>query len=233
MKKARILVVDDEPRLVRLVKVNLIASGYEVNEAYNGKMALDLLEAANYDLIILDIMLAGDMDGYQVCSRIRQFSTIPIIMLTSKAREHDRVRGFDVGADDYLTKPFSVQELIRRVKAVLRRSSPIATTVTCPRFICNDLVINFAQRRVFVKGIEVGLTATEYQVLYHLAQHAGKIIPHEDLLTWVWGPEYRNEVQYLRGYISNLRKKIEDDPSNARYIISKHGIGYYLSNDND
>lgn len=229
MKSRRILVVDDEPRLVRLVKVNLLASGYEVETAADGKTAVELLEAANFDLVILDIMLPGTFSGYEVCKRIREFSDIPIIMLTGRAREQDRIRGFDVGADDYLTKPFSVEELLRRVKAVLRRTCQSKDFPQCSAYTIGDLVINFAQRRVFVRGAEIKLTATEYQVLYHLAFHAGKIITHEDLLTWVWGFEYRNELHYLRNYISSIRKKIEDDPGNPKYILGKHGIGYQLA----
>lgn len=229
MKRKRILVVDDEPRLVRLVKVNLLASGYEVAIAADGKTALELLEASDYDLLILDIMLPGSFNGFEVCKRIREFSDIPVIMLTGRAREQDRIRGFDVGADDYLTKPFSVEELLRRVKAVLRRTYLMDESTRHPTYTYIDLVINFAQRRVFVRGEEVKLTATEYQVLYHLASNAGKIITHGDLLTWVWGSEYRNELHYLRNYISSLRKKIEDDPANPKYILGKHGIGYHLA----
>lgn len=233
MKHGRILVVDDEPRLVRLVKANLIASGYEVGVAMDAKTAVDSLEAKDYDLLILDIMLPGAMSGFDVCQRIREFSDIPIIMLTGRAREQDRIRGFDVGADDYLTKPFSVEELLRRVRAVLRRTSQAQELTSFPTYSCGDLVLNFVQKRVFVKGKEVRLTATEYGVLYHLARNAGKVIFHEDLLAWVWGPEYRNELQYLRSYIGSLRKKLEDDPATPRYILGKHGIGYYLTNDSE
>ncbi|HAG09393.1 MAG TPA: DNA-binding response regulator [Desulfotomaculum sp.] len=229
MKRKSILIVDDEPRLLRLVKVNLLASGYEADTATDGKTALEMLESTSYDLLILDIMLPGQFNGFEVCKRIREFSDIPVIMLTGKAREQDRVRGFDAGADDYITKPFSVEELLLRVKAVLRRTHPSEEFPRGPAYKVDDLVINFAQRRVFVRGREVGLTATEYQVLYHLGCHAGKVITHEDLLTRVWGAEYRNELHYLRNYISSLRKKIEDDPGDPKYILSKHGIGYYLA----
>ncbi len=231
MKRKTILVVDDEPRLVRLVKVNLLASGYQVDTAADGKTALEKLESSHYDLLILDIMLPGPLNGFEVCKRIREFSDIPIIMLTGRAREQDRIRGFDAGADDYITKPFSVEELLLRVKAILRRTHPSEEFPRGTSLKVGDLEINFAQRRVFVRGREVRLTATEYQVLYHLGCHAGKVITHEDLLTRVWGPEYRNELHYLRNYISSLRKKIEDDPGNPRYILSKHGVGYYLVSD--
>lgn len=229
MKHKTILIVDDEPRLLRLVKVNLIASGYEVATATDGKTAIGLLEASNFDLLVLDIMLPGSLNGFEVCQRIREFSDIPVIMLTGRAREQDRIRGFDVGADDYLTKPFSVDELLRRIRAVLRRTYQAGDSSNCPTYTSGDLVINFAQRRVFVRGKEVRLTATEYEVLYHLGSNAGKIITHGDLLTRVWGAEYRNELHYLRNYISSLRKKIEKDPANPEYILGKHGIGYQLT----
>lgn len=229
MKRKTVLIVDDEPRLVRLVKVNLLASGYEVGIAVDGKTAIELLEASKFDLVILDIMLPGSFNGFEVCKRIREFSDIPIIMLTGRAREQDRILGFDVGADDYLTKPFSVEELLRRVKAVLRRSSQSGDFPKYPAYTSGDLMINFAQRRVFVRGEEVRHIGAEYQVLYHLGVNAGKVITHEDLLTWVWGLEYRNELQYLRNYIGSLRKKIEDDPNKPKYILSKHGIGYQLA----
>ncbi|BAF58229.1 MAG: response regulator transcription factor [Pelotomaculum sp.] len=229
MKRKTILIVDDEPRLVRLVKVNLLASGYVVDTAADGKTAIEMLESSGYDLLILDIMLPGPLNGFEVCKRIREFSDIPIIMLTGRAREQDRIRGFDAGADDYVTKPFSVEELLLRVKAILRRSHPSEEFPKGPVYKFGDLVINFAQKRVFVRGREVRLTATEYQVLYHLGCNAGKVITHEDLLTRVWGAEYRNELHYLRNYISSLRKKIEDDPGDPKYILGKHGIGYYLA----
>jgi len=231
MNRKKILIVDDEPRLVRLVKVNLLASGYVVGTAADGKTAIEMLESSSYDLLILDIMLPGPFNGFEVCKRIREFSDIPIIMLTGRAREQDRIRGFDAGADDYITKPFSVEELLLRVKAILRRTHPSEEFPKGPAYKFGDLVINFAQRRVFVRDREVRLTATEYQILYYLGCHAGKVITHEDLLTRVWGTEYRNELHYLRNYISSLRKKIEDDPGNPRYILSKHGIGYQLALD--
>ncbi|HBC91563.1 MAG TPA: DNA-binding response regulator [Pelotomaculum sp.] len=229
MKRKTILIVDDEPRLVRLVKVNLLASGYEVATAADGKTAINLLESSNFDLLILDIMLPGPFNGFEACKRIREFSDIPIIMLTGRTREQDRIRGFDAGTDDYLTKPFSVEELLRRVKAVLRRTQPSEDHPNGPAYSFGDLVINFAQKRVYLRGREVRLTATEYQILYQLGSHAGKVLTHEDLLTRVWGSEYRNELHYLRNYISSLRKKIEDDPGNPKYILGKHGIGYHLA----
>jgi len=234
MKKNKVLIVDDEPRLLKLVKINLQASGYETDEANNGQQAIDKIGQSAYDLIILDIMLYGELDGFEVCRKIREFSDVPVIMLTSRARGEDRIQGFDVGADDYLTKPFSADELVRRVRAILRRSggSKTAELSSEQSYRSNELVINFAQRRVFVRGKEVRLTATEYRILYEFARNAGKVLLHEEILTRVWGADYRDEVQYLRGYIRSLRKKIEKDPTEPRILIGKHGIGYWLVNEN-
>jgi len=226
VKQHTILVADDEPRLVRLVKANLEVDNYRVLVAYDGASALKIVEMEQPDLVILDIMLP-DMDGYEVCQRIREFSAVPVIMLTARAREKDRIQGFDAGADDYLTKPFSTQELLARVKAVLRRSTSRQEQLVAV-YRSQGLVVDFVQRRVFVGEREVFLTPTEYTLLYHLAQNAGKVMLHGELLSRVWGPEYRDELQYLRGYISNLRKKLEDDPSHPRYILSRPGIGYYM-----
>jgi len=234
MKKSKILIVDDEPRLLRLVKINLLASGYETDEATSGQQALEKIEQTAYDLIILDIILGGSLDGFQICRQIREFSAVPVIILTSRAREEDRIYGFDMGADDYLTKPFSADELVRRVRAILRRTGGTDEQSACEqRFQSGELLINFAQHRVFVKGKEVLLTATEYRILCELARNSGKILLHEDLLTKVWGAEYRNELQYLRGYIRNLRKKVESDPAKPRYLRGKHGIGYWLAGENE
>ena len=233
MKKNKVLIVDDEPRLLRLVKINLQASGYETDEATSGQQALDKMGQSPYDLIILDIMLSGAMDGFEVCRKIREFSDVPVIMLTSKARGEDRIHGFDVGADDYLTKPFSADELVRRVRAILRRvGGKIAETSSGQNYQSSELVINFDQRRVFVQEKEVCLTATEYSILYELARNAGKVLLHEEILSRVWGVDYRDEVQYLRGYIRSLRKKIEKDPAEPRVLLGKHGIGYWLVNEN-
>lgn len=214
---------------MRLLRANLLASGYEVETAKQGKRALEMIETSDYDLLILDIMLSDSINGFEVCKKIREFSNIPIIMLTSRSTEHDRINGFNAGADDYLTKPFSVKELLCRISAVLKRAYTTEEYTKPHSCILGDLEINFAQRRVFLKEQEVYLTATEYHVLYYLAQNADKVILHEDLLAKVWGPEYRDELQYLRTYISNLRKKIGDDPSNPKYILSKHGVGYCLA----
>ncbi len=224
-----ILVVDDEPRLLRLVREVLLAVGYRVAVAGDGQTALEKVAIERPDLVLLDILLPHGMDGYEVCQRIREFSDVPVIMLTAKAREADKLQGFDVGADDYLTKPFSSKELLARVRAVMRRSKHPEEVRSEADFACGKLSINFAQHRVFVDGTEVALTATEYQLLRQLALNANCVVLHEQLLTEVWGPEYREEIDYLRAYIRYLRKKIEPDPSSPRYILTTPGVGYMLS----
>lgn len=230
MQKETVLVVDDEPRLVRLVRDVLTAVGYEVVSAGEGQEALETLAMEQPDLILLDILLPGDMDGYEICSRVREFSAVPIIMLTAKAQEVDMLHGFDVGADDYLTKPFSAKELIARVKAVMRRStlSGEKAMITAD-FICGDLVINFARRKVTVRGKETSLTPTEFKLLQELALSANRVVLHEDLLTKVWGPEYRGDIDYLRAYVRRLRRKIEDNASEPRHILTEPWAGYMLS----
>ncbi|MCL6429499.1 MAG: response regulator transcription factor [Anaerolineae bacterium] len=224
----RILVVDDEPRIVRLVSAVLKAVGYEVIAATSGEEAIEKLALEQPHLVLLDILLEPGMDGYEVCRRIRSFSSVPIVMLTAKAQEEDLLRGFEVGADDYVTKPFSAKELVARVRAVLRRAhrpeDALTTVVTC-----GDLQIDFARRCVTVRGQRVSLTRTEYAVLHHLAIHRNKVVLHQELLTAVWGPEYRDDLEYLRAYIRHLRRKIEDDPSSPRYLINYPGVGYMLA----
>lgn len=229
MRKETILVVDDEPRLVRLVREVLTAVGYEVLSAGEGKGALETLAVEQPDLVLLDIMLPGGMDGYQVCSQVREFSAVPIIMLTAKTREVDMLHGFDVGADDYLTKPFNAKELIARVKAVLRRSKlPGKEAIIAADLTCGDLVISFARRKVRVRGRETPLTPTEFRLLQQLALNTNCVMLHEDLLTKVWGSEYRDDIDYLRAYVRHLRRKIEEDPAEPQYILTTPGVGYML-----
>ncbi|MFB0534545.1 MAG: response regulator transcription factor [Anaerolineae bacterium] len=224
----KILVVDDEPRVVRLVSEVLKAVGYQVIAAAGGEPAIEMVALEQPDLVLLDILLPRGPDGYEVCRRIREFSEVPVIMLTAKAQETDVLRGFDAGADDYLTKPFSAKELVARVKAVLRRANRpeemITTTVTCGK-----LEINFARRTVKVRGEKVSLTRTEYALLRQLALNANRVMLHQDLLTRVWGPEYRNDIDYLRAYIRYLRQKLEEDPHDPRYILTTPGVGYMLT----
>ena len=224
----KILIVDDEPRVIRLVSEVLKAVGYQVIAAASGKPALDMVALDRPDLVLLDIRLEHSMDGYEVCRRIREFSDVPVIMLTAKARETDVLQGFDVGADDYLTKPFSAKELVARIKAVLRRSrSP--EEMTTAALTCGELEINFARRTVKLRGEPVSLTRTEYQLLHQLAINANRVVLQQDLLAAVWGPEYRDDVDYLRAYVRYLRRKLETDPSQPRYILTSPGVGYMLA----
>jgi len=225
--KEKILVVDDAPRLVRLVTEVMRAAGYQIVAASTGQLATEMVALEQPDLVLLDILLSPGMDGYQTCRRIREFSNVPIIMLTAKAQEGDVLEGFDAGADDYLTKPFNAKELIARVKAVLKRSQYPEERVSAA-LMCGDLVIDFARRTVTVCGEHVALTRTEYALLRELARNANRVVLHEDLLVSVWGPEYRDDIDYLRAYIRYIRRKLEADPSNPRHIITSPGVGYML-----
>jgi two-component system KDP operon response regulator KdpE len=224
----KILVVDDEPRVVRLVSEVLKAVGYQVVSAATGEAAIEMFALEQPDLVLLDILLPRGPDGYEVCQQIREFSNTPVIMLTAKARESEMLRGFDVGADDYLTKPFSAKELVARVRAVLRRSERSEET-TSTRLRCEKLEIDFARRSVRVRGEMVHLTRTEYALLRELALNANRVVLHRDLLAAVWGPEYRNDVDYLRAYVRYLRRKLEVDPAHPRYILTSQGVGYMLA----
>jgi two-component system KDP operon response regulator KdpE len=225
MRPAKILVVDDEPHLVKLVRSNLEAQRYKVLTAMDGLSALAMVEKEGIDLVILDIMLPG-MDGFEVLQKIREFSSVPVIMLTAKDQDVDVVRGLRSGADDYVKKPFSVHELLARVEAVLRRAAADDEVQTRPPFVCDDFVMDFQRRRVTVRGRDIKLGPTEYKLLAQLVQNAGRVMLHADLLRKVWGPEYGNETEYLRVYVSYLRNKIEDDPANPKYILTEHGVGY-------
>jgi two-component system KDP operon response regulator KdpE len=227
---AKILVVDDEPHMVMLVEANLRAAGYEVLSAADGQAALQLAELEQPDLIILDLMLPG-LDGYEVCRRIREYSAVPVLMLTARSNEIDLVRGFDVGADDYLVKPFAINELLVRVRAILKRSKFAQEIVQHPAMVVGDMRIDFARRQVTVRGEQVELTPIEYKLLSTLALNANQVMLHQDLLRQVWGPEYRTETEYLRVYMRYLRQKIERDPSNPRILITYPRAGYMFRTD--
>ena len=230
MHKTRILVVDDEPKMVRLVREILTAASYEVLAACSGEQAIELVAKEQPDLVLLDILLSyGSLDGYQTARRLREFSDVPIIMLTAKARESDLLQGFEAGADDYITKPFSAKELLARIKAVLKRSLSADQTPSESLITCGDLQINLASRRVKVADHEVHLTATEYGLLHELAVHIDQVLLHEQLLTAVWGQEYRDDLDYLRSYIRYLRQKIEANPAEPKLILTVPGIGYMLA----
>jgi len=224
----KILVVDDEPRVIRLVSEVLKAMGYQVIAANSGKSAFEMVALEQPDLVLLDILLPQGPDGYEICRRIREFSDVPVIMLTARALETDMLHGFDVGADDYLTKPFSAKELVARVKAVLRRAKrPEEMVMAALR--CGELEIDFARRTVKVRGQNVSLTRIEYALLRQLALNANRVMLHQDLLTEVWGQEYRDDIDYLRAYIRYLRRKLEANPSSPHYILTSQGVGYMLA----
>jgi two-component system KDP operon response regulator KdpE len=226
----RILVVDDEPKLVRLVREVLNVAGYAVLTTGNGAEAVELVAMDQPDLMILDILLQyGEFDGYEVARRVRQFSDIPIIMLTAKVRESDLLRGFEAGADDYMTKPFSSKELLARIRALLMRVEQRPGQLAQGLIVCGELEINPASRRVKLSGNLVQLTATEYNLLYELASHPNQVMLHEQLLTAVWGSEYRDDIDYLRAYIRYLRKKLEAVPSEPKMIVTVPGVGYMIS----
>ena len=223
----RILIVDDEPRYLRLLEANLRTEGYEVATAQDGVQAVDIFSSQPIDLILLDIMMPR-MDGFSTCQRIREYSNVPIIMLTAKGEEQDRVRGLDLGADDYLVKPFSATELLARVRAVLRRSQIPTETGQARFFSHGDLKIDFARAEVWRGEQPISLSATEYRLLLQFAHNVGSILTSEDLLTGVWGPEYKMEKEILWVSIARLRQKLEEDPHAPRHIVTRSGLGYLM-----
>ena len=229
MNSPKILVVDDEPKVIHLVREILSAADYGVCTANTGERALEQAVMEQPDLVILDILLPDPMDGYEVARRLREFTSIPIIFLTGKVRESDLLQGFEVGADDYITKPFNSKELLVRIRAVLRRSQSAAGARPVDEEIsCGDLTIDLLRRKVSVRGKEVHLTHTEYDLLRELALHLNQVMLHEQLLSAVWGNEYQGDVDYLRAYIHSLRQKLEDNPAEPRLILRSPGVGYSL-----
>ncbi len=223
-----ILVVDDEPRYLSLVQINLETAGYSVVTAMDGQQAVDGVANEKPDIVLLDVMMPV-MDGFTACERIREFSSVPIIILTAKGEERDRVRGLDAGADDYIVKPFSAQELLARVRAVLRRAErDTVEGFHQPLFKHHELEIDLAKAQVKVGENEVSLTATEYRLLQTLANSIGVVQSPEDLLTTVWGPEYKDDKEILWVCLSRLRQKIEPDPKNPVHILTRQGIGYFI-----
>jgi DNA-binding response OmpR family regulator len=223
----KILIVDDEPRYVRLMEANLMADSYEVLKAYNGQQALEVVENEKPDLVLLDVMMPV-LDGFTTCERIRKFSTVPIIVVTVKGEEKDRVRGLDLGADDYIVKPFSATELLARVRAVLRRAAKPAPTALPSVFHHGDLDIDLAKAEVFLNGKMVYLSATEYRILLQLVQNIGSVIPSEQMLRDVWGVEYQKDKEILWVSISRLRQKLERDQNDPQHIVTRSGIGYIM-----
>jgi DNA-binding response OmpR family regulator len=225
LKNRVILVVDDEERMARFIRLNLEHDGFQVVEAYRGLEAIRKLRDSMPDVIILDVMMP-DLDGFEVLKMIREISSVPVIMLTAKGEEDDRVQGLELGADDYVTKPFSPRELVSRVRAVLRRTEA-GGFVSKDVFDVDDrLKIDFGKREIWVDGELVKLRPTEYRLLYHLVQNAGWVMTYDQLLSKVWGYEYRDEPHYVRLYINYLRQKLEIDPANPKYILTERGVGY-------
>ena len=225
MRKSRILIVDDDPGVLKSVRANLQGRDCETFMAMDGLEALQIIEKELPDLIILDITMPK-MDGLEVCRQIREWSQIPIIMLSARHDIEEKVKCLNSGADDYITKPFGVTELTARVRAVLRRTKEAGTIPAMPSFTSGDLKINFVERRVTVAGHEAKLTPTEYNLLKELVLNAGKVFPHTTLLSRVWGPEYAGEKEYLRVFIGRLRKELETDTQNPKYIVTVPGVGY-------
>jgi DNA-binding response OmpR family regulator len=215
--------------MTRFIRMNLELEDFRVIEAQNGVEALDKVRTSLPDLVILDVMMP-EMDGFETLEVLREVSNVPVIMLTVRADEEDKVRGLELGADDYVTKPFGARELVSRVKAVLRRTESTVKPEEAVLQIDDRLSIDFNSREVIVEGKRIKLRPTEYRLLYHLVENAGWVVPHETLLAKVWGYEYQEEVHYLRLYITYLRQKIEPDPAYPRYILTERGVGYRFVN---
>jgi len=227
-QKKTILIVDDEPRYVKLVEINLQTEGYQVRTASNGQEAVEAVAGDQPDLILLDVMMPI-MDGFTATTRIREFSNVPIILVTAKGEERDRVRGLDAGADDYIVKPFSAQELLARVRAVLRRAERQQVDAFHePIFHHKELTIDLARAQVYTGESEAQLTATEYRLLQTLAASMGRVLTADELLSSVWGPEYKDDKEILWVCLSRLRQKIEPDPKSPIHIVTRQGIGYLM-----
>lgn len=222
MSTSTILIVDDEPQIRRVMRTTLSSNGYAIIEARSGEEALEIMRKERPELVLLDVNMPG-MGGLEVCRQIRDQSDVAIIMLTVRNTEHDKVLALDAGADDYVVKPFSIDELLARIRAALRRTS---SAEHVPAYVSNDLEIDFERRKVLVQGRSVRLTPKEFDLLRHLVASQGKPIEHRRLLQAVWGPDYGNETEYLRVFINQLRKKIEPDPANPKYIHTDPWVGY-------
>ncbi len=231
MRHPRILIADDDPVILRFIKANLEARGYEILTAADGAQTLDAVERELPELVILDIMMPK-LDGFEVCRRLREWTQTPIIMLSARGEMNDKVTCLNLGADDYITKPFGASELLARIRAILRRSEARSTRATPSIFSSGNLKINFAQRRVTVNGREIKLTPTEYNLLQELVLNAGKVLTHTHILNRVWGPEYGTEKEYLRVFIQRLRAKLENNPANPKNIITVPAVGYQFKNSN-
>jgi DNA-binding response OmpR family regulator len=226
---SRILIVDDEPLLVKGLKYSLEQDGYLIESASDGREALNKYENQKYDLIILDLMLP-EIDGLEVCQRIREKSDTPIIMLTAKGEDMNKILGLEYGADDYMTKPFNILELKARVKAILRRSATKSSNLNDQIMYVDDFIINTLGRKVIINGKEIGLTAKEFDLLILLATNPGKVFNREELLEIIWGYEYYGDLRTVDVHVRRLREKIEKDSNNYEYVLTKWGVGYYFRN---
>jgi DNA-binding response OmpR family regulator len=218
------LVVDDEKSIVKGLKFSLEQDDMEVDCAYDGAEALELAKTNKYDIILLDVMLP-ELSGFDVCQAIREFSNVPVIMLTAKGDDMDKILGLEYGADDYITKPFNILEVKARIKAIIRRS---ASVESMSEMVFGDLKINKEYRRVFVRDKEISLTSREFEVLELLAAHSGKVFSRDELLTDIWGDEYPGDVRTVDVHVRRLREKLESNPSEPRYVRTKWGSGYYF-----
>jgi DNA-binding response OmpR family regulator len=230
-RKTTILTADDDPQLLRLMTRNLQLEGFDVLPVSDGEQALEQIEQRSPDLVLLDVMMPR-MDGFSVCHKVREFSSVPIILVTARGQDQDKVRGLDLGADDYLTKPFSVDELLARVRAVLRRAQFSAKENTLglqASTATGDLAIDYSQHLVTLAGKEIPLTPTEYRIISYLGQNVGRVVTQDLLLEHVWGPEYLGESHMLQVNINRVRRKIEVDPTHPRYLLTKVGVGYSLA----
>jgi two-component system KDP operon response regulator KdpE len=223
-KSARIMIIDDEPQMRRLLQVALTAHGYEIREAETGRAGIDQTAVFHPDLIVLDLSLP-DLDGIEVIKQLREWTQTPVIILSVREQEGDKIAALDAGADDYVTKPFSMGELLARIRTALRHAAGAGDE---PVLTFGGLVIDLTRRYVAVDGRDVKLTPTEYELLRILAVNAGKVLTHRQLMRTVWGPSYEQETNYLRVYIRQLRQKIEPDPARPRHIITEPGVGYRL-----
>ena len=223
----KILVVDDEKLLVKGIKFNLENDGYEVAAAYDGEEAVELAKSGDFDLIILDIMMPK-MTGLEACMHIREFSNVPIIMLTAKGEDMDKLIGFEQGTDDYLTKPFNILELKARVRALLRRSTPAEAKEECNRITCGDITLDTSERNAYKNGKAVELTAREFDLMELLMKNPGHVYSRENLLDIIWGYEYQGEIRTVDVHVRRLREKLERVPAQPEYIMTKWGVGYYF-----
>ncbi|MEJ8547557.1 response regulator transcription factor [Brevibacillus borstelensis] len=228
MLKQKIMIVDDEKKILRFISANLKSLGYETATCLSGPEALENFDLINPTLVLLDIMMP-EMDGFEVLKRLRSFSDVPVIILTARSNANDKVYGLNLGADDYLTKPFSLDELFARVNAVLRRyEGRLPIEPEASELVSGDVTVNLAQRRIWVKETELKLTETEYNLFILLMQNSGKVMTHEQLLGEVWGSEYRDEVEYLRVAIARIRQKLKQIDSDQKLIVTYPGVGYMI-----